>query len=221
MLDQKRTLFGVACAVVFAGATTACIDNDPAGAGPRIQRSSAVQSTDSIAEDPPMLAIARELESFGGFYFDDQDRIVVALTNPTDLARAEALILPRLGAHKPTGFVARAVNHSFLELARHRTRLRQHVFRIPGVVSLSVKESENLVHVGVTTNSAELAVQSVRQQLGIPGNAVRINRMPEPRHSSHSLTDTYSANQVQGGENRHDERLHGWISRFKVVEWSV
>lgn len=162
---------------------------------------------DSIFADEPMLELAREIPTFAGFYYDENDpeRMVVALTDVADLGRAESRIRDVLradrrpaGAVPTTAFVARQVEYPFLELAGYRTVLRGHVFDIPGVVSLGVNESDNRVKVGVVDGSAETAVRELLAELEIPEEVVIFPRTGYPELGSHTLRDPTPGGTIQG-----------------------
>ena len=122
---------------------------------------------ESLGELPPFIEIAREVPTFGGFWFNEQDQIVVAVTDLADFQRVSAVIPRYLGAHQPPGgYVAIRVARSFADLARFRAALREPVFRQAGVVSLGVKESANRVEVGVTNPAIEAAVRGSARALG-------------------------------------------------------
>jgi hypothetical protein len=138
-LARTITLIGSASLI---GLACMDIEEDPSGSGVERQWTVATIPVEQVFEDEPMMHVARNLPTFGGFYFTDQDQIEVALTNVADLGKAIALIAPLLGSHEPTGgYVAKQVSHTFLELARYRTVLRGRVFRAgTDVISLGVKE---------------------------------------------------------------------------------
>lgn len=106
-------LLSTAAGAVIGGATL--WRNDDGG---RARWTLATLPQVEVFEDEPMIAIARELPTFGGFWFSNDDAIVVGLTKVGDLERAIELIKPWLGAHKPTrGYVALQVEYPFIQLA--------------------------------------------------------------------------------------------------------
>ena len=64
--------------------------------------------------------------------------------------------------------VHRVFEYSFLELARHRARIRPQVFGIPGVQSLSVDEQHNRIKIGLSDPSARVNVERLATDLAIP-----------------------------------------------------
>ncbi len=192
---------GVLAAVVAALTAVGCVDEQPV-APSRLQPRWTVATLpfDSIDDDPDALAIAREVPSFAGLYFNDRGDVEVALTNPSDLPAAAARIRSRLGTrrtefgsvdHRTVRFVSRAVQYSFLELARYKTVLRRNgIFAIDGVVSLDVKEPENRVKIGITQSAVEGRVRTLLAQLSIPEETVVFWQTPYPSLTTHTLADS-------------------------------
>lgn len=172
---------------------------------------------DELVEDPPMLALARKLPSFGGYWYDDDGRIVIGLTTLDDRAVAESLVRDQLGDRQPpAGYAVVKVSHSFEDLARYRTHLRRQVFSIDDVVILGVKESLNYVHVGVTSLTAEAIVRNFARQIGIPDEVLVINLVEAPRPMSHTLQQSDSI--IQGGWQIANEQNRGCTLGFAAVE---
>jgi hypothetical protein len=125
---------------------------------------------EAIFEDPVALSIAREMPSFGGFYYTAEGQLEIALTDASrfsEVANRVNQVLVASGRALPSSR-ARVVQYSFLDLARYRTVLRQGVSDIPGVNTLGVYETLNRVHVGVENGQAEAAVRTLAASLGIP-----------------------------------------------------
>lgn len=183
-----------------------CVEDTPTTSSEQPTRSiSSILGTlpipiDSVFEDEPMMAVARELPTtFGGFWYNEQKQIVVGLTNSHDLEAAERLIRPWLGANEPTEFIAEAVDYTFLELAAYRTLLRRRVFRIPGVVALGVNEADNRVKVALAERASEGMVRDLLEQLDIPSEMVMFTSMPYPTEAVLELTDAHPDGKIQGG----------------------
>ena len=176
-------------AIAFVLSATAfsisCVDDG--STGPEFQQQVAVipGSLESLGEDPPMIAIAKQLPTFAGFWFNDNDQVVVGLTDVSHLARARELIKPHLGAHQPKGgFVAQQVEFTFLQLAQWRHRIRRaRIFDIPGVTVLGVRESANRVHIGLDDVGAEHRVRLTFGAAGIPQKAVMFRLLGRARLS--------------------------------------
>ena len=136
---------------------------------------------EDLGEDPHMLALARQHPSFAGMFFEPgTGRLVVASTSTDarDAAAVRQTVLTAVGTelgHPPAAdgelalnAVHRVFEYSFLELARHRARIRSHIFGIPGVQSLSVDEQHNRIKVGLLDPSARVKVEELAIDLAIP-----------------------------------------------------
>jgi hypothetical protein len=205
----------IVAAVLAIAVTGACRDEPPVGLpaeSPAAQTLLDVAniSVDSLYENPISLGVAKEVPSFGGLYFDDDGQLVVALTDLSRLADAEGQIRARLGYHgtargdvdrATVRLIAREVEYPFLDLARYRQVLRGHVFAIPDVVSLGVKQSTNRVTIGVANAAAEARVKLLLSTLGIPEAVVTFSLVPRVQLSSTSLSHTLDGRMgnIQGG----------------------
>ncbi len=166
----------------------ACLEDKPTepeqardGTIPQAARLQAEQ----LGEDPYMVDVAHEIPGFGGIYYDPPggDRIVIAMAETAtpeaaapEFARAQEAVRDYLVARfdppvpltRPVEFVRRAVDYPFLELARHRARLRPHLFEVSDVVSLDVDESDNRIAIGISDESARAAVRDIARAMEIP-----------------------------------------------------
>ena len=112
----------------------------------------------------------------------DDGRLVIALTEASagSFPAARRAVAARLAAEVTRGLsldgelpdpppevVERVVEYSFIELARHRARLRA-LFSIPEVVSLAVDEEINRVAIGLEDTSVRAAVLALVADLGVP-----------------------------------------------------
>ncbi|MGH7927727.1 MAG: hypothetical protein ACREQV_08020, partial [Candidatus Binatia bacterium] len=141
-----------------------------------------------------------ELPSFAGFWHNDQDQIVIGLTDVADLEAAVPLVQEHITSHQPTGgYVAEAAQYSFLELARYRTALFRYVFGIDGVVALGVNESDNRVKIGIAEALAAPLVGDLLSTLGIPEETVIFEDWPYPTLDSHTLDDQHPDGDIEGG----------------------
>lgn len=175
-MSNRRRLAAIFVQSLLPVTLIACVD-DPSTLTPGASlpsRTVANLPDEAVFEDPHMLGIARELPAFGGFYYNDRRQLEVALTDQSYFSDAVARIRAILPVEvaSTASFVSRAVQYSFMDLARYRTVLRDRVFRIPGVVSIGVKESENRVKLGVSQPSAESEIRAVIDSLGIPQESV-------------------------------------------------
>lgn len=195
----KKTVLYLPC-VLAVISLSACFDDEGVSSvSSRPQWTVETLPADSIFEDEPMLEVARQLPSFGGFYFNDQDQIVVALTDVNDLARAQSIIEPMLGVHRPKGYLSKKVDYSFLELARYRTVLRQYVFGIDGVATLGVNESDNRVKIGIANLLVLPRLLELLIEHNIPAAAVIFPEVRVPSFRSDSLRGVNPSGTVQGG----------------------
>ena len=157
--------------------------------------SEAPLSDDELGESPILLALGREIPGFGGFYYEPgegggaEDRLVLAVTEAgaSDLPMARKAVLTALGHFAPPTADApemlhRVVEHTFLEMAEHRARLRPRLFAMDEVVSLSVDEKFNRIKVGVTDLAFASAVAAVAAGLGVPEAMLEIVRDSPVEH---------------------------------------
>lgn len=208
----------VTTGVLATAFTSACRDHDtPVGPVARSTPALSSQSLESLGELPPFIEIAREVPTFGGFWFNEQDQIVVGLTDLADFPRVVTMIPRYLGAHQPSGYVAMKVERSFVDLARFRATLRDPVFRQARVVSLGVKESANRVAVGVTDPGVESTVRGLARTLGIPDEALAVAHVPEPRAASHTLQDPHPGGAIEGGWEISDTVVHLCTLGFPAI----
>lgn len=137
-----------------------------------------------------MLAIAKDIGAFAGYWFDDQGQLIVAMTDMSRSVDAERAVRLRMGSHETrvghvdgtsVRIVTRGAKYSFLELVRYKTVLRPHVFEIEGVATLDANEVKNRVEIGTVTSSAEAAVRSTFIKLGVPEDAVVFGTRSYPR----------------------------------------
>ena len=155
----------VALAIVGVLTTFACYDEDhPTQAEPPVPEptySVADITDDEVKEDRHMLEIAKEIRTFGGFYYNNRGELEIATTDPSSRSQAEQRVRRTLPPAALNGrpFASRTVQYSFYDLARYRAALRRTLFQIQGVTGLSVKESANRVQVDVTGHEIEAAVR--------------------------------------------------------------
>lgn len=162
-----------------------------------------------------MLAVAAELPTFGGFWYNDRDQVVIGLTDLNDLPLAVELVRPHLGSHLPTGgFVGAQVRFTFEGLARYRKAMET-AFEHDGVFGLSVKESENRIYVDVSSASAAVAVIASAAAAGIPEGVVFTRESQPPTLDSHSLSVLDSV--IEGGRMIASEAGHLCTLGFSAV----
>ena len=162
-----------------------------------------------LGEDPHMVALAREIPGFGGYWWEhesatapgtagtdhrpDRGRLVIALTEAGagSFAAARRTVLSRRAAEitrapsslsqvselpePPPEVVERVVAYSFIELARHRARLRA-LFAVDEVVSLAVDEEFNRVVIGLEDPAAKAAVLALVTELAVPVEVISFSQ---------------------------------------------
>lgn len=95
--------------------------------------------------DQDFLEMEKEVPGFGGFFYDEADRLNVFLK---DTEGPEAAAFREV----EPGVIIRRGNYGFAELAAWRKELRQ-VLSLPGVVSLEVDEATNRVRIGMDSRA--------------------------------------------------------------------
>lgn len=174
----------------FAALVVACVEDDLAEAPMSATAASeAPLSDDELGESPILLALGREIPGFGGIYYEPgegggaESRLVLAVTEAgaSELPTARKAVLAALGQFAPptadaAEMLHRVVEHTFLEMAEHRARLRPRLFAIDEVVSLGVDEKFNRIRVGVTDLASASAVEEVAVEMGVPKAMLEIVR---------------------------------------------
>ncbi len=170
---------GFSLALAFLVFSQACVDDEPT-APPGAREVTAPTSQEELGESQLMLDLAREIPGFGGLYYEPGgERLVIAMTEANragfPAARQEVFASlaadvspPSMADAAAVDFVERVVEHSFIELARHRARLRPGLFAIPEVVGLHVDEEFNRIGIGLEDLSARAAVLDLAMELSVP-----------------------------------------------------
>lgn len=194
---------------------------------------------EALGEDAHMVALASEIPGFGGYWYEydsdrspgaagadrrpDGRRLVIALTEgsagsfPAARQAVLGMLSPSLtsGSREPAPeVVERVVEYSFIELARHRLRLRA-LFAVPEVVSLGVDEEVNRVVIGLDDPSAKATVLALVTELAVPTEVISFSQRsrvkmlgvssaespPDPLSSSTTLTlrGRVPGGRLQGG----------------------
>jgi hypothetical protein len=95
--------------------------------------------------DQEFIEMGTEIPGFGGYFYDEQDRLNVFLKD-TEGPEAAAF------RDQEPGVVIRRGDYGFGELAAWRQELRQ-VLALPGVVFLDVDEAANRIRIGIDSRS--------------------------------------------------------------------
>ena len=219
-LEVGRRLLMSGLLVASAAFTQGCIEPDlasgPQGAIDAEYAQAAVGGDYDLGEDAHMMELARQVPGFAGFYYEpgSEDRMVVAMRRkdragfPAARSAVTGLMAASLG--HTAAFVQREVRYSFLELAVERALLRGRIFALPGVVSLAVDEEANRIAIGVTDESAELAVIEVADALGVPHGMLAFEvgvGLAVP--AGHTLSDMPEDSSLQAGYQTYVEGIAG------------
>ena len=170
---------GFSLALTFLVFSQACVD-DELTSPPGARKVTAPTSQEELGESQLVLDLAREIPGFGGLYYEPGgERLVIAMTEANragfPAARQEVFASlaadvspPSMANVAAVDFVERVVEYSFVELARHRARLRPGLFAIPEVVGLHVDEEFNRIGIGLEDVSARAAVLDLAMELSFP-----------------------------------------------------
>ena len=193
---------------------------------------------EALGEAPHMLALAREIPGFGGYWYEHESapapgadgadnrpgggRLVIALTEAGagsfPVARravlasrraAEVTRAPFLTSElpePPPEVVERVVDFTFIELARHRARLRAPLFAIPEVVSLAVDEEINRVVIGLDDMSGKAEVLAVVSELEVPVEVISLSHREAVKENA-LAGDSPPHASVSEGTRRLDRRI--------------
>ena len=107
----------------------------------------------------------------------------------------------------PPEVVERVVEYSFIELARHRARLRSALFAIPEVVSLAVDEELNRIVIGLEDLSGKAAVLALVTDLGIPVETISFSTRSRARMLSMSSGEASPDLSLSEGVGRLDRSI--------------
>lgn len=123
--------------------------------------------------DSALARVADTVPGFGGAFTDRRGHLTVFLT---DSRRAEAARQALAAIGGPVGAAAvrsravtvRQARFDYAQLFTWKTRLRSQVFQIPTVVSLDIREDENIIAIGVATDKDTSNVRRSIVQAGVP-----------------------------------------------------
>lgn len=153
-----------------------------------------LQSTDP-------LALAREIPQFGGYYLDADGTPVMFLTEGADEARARRAAVRSLraggaAAATESSLRIRRAEYRYLDLHEWHRGISPEALDVDGVVFTDLDEARNRVTIGVEAFAAEGAVRAAAARLGVPPDAVVIERV-EPIGFAATLRE--QVRPVQGG----------------------
>lgn len=164
----------------------------------------ALQGGSSGAASAPGLdraAVARAVPGFGGFHYEDGVP-TVHLTDARQRPATERALARFLEAegYAPTDLRVEPGRFKYLELDRWFGDLAPEALGVAGVAVVDLEERRNRVVVGVTDASAGPSVRSLAARLGVPEEALLVERV-EPVVPMVSLRD--AAASIEGGVQIH------------------
>ena len=127
--------------------------------------------------------LAGQVPAFAGFYFTQQDDVVVHLTDvrhvPAMRAAMKSMLTnmaaePGNGRLEAVHIIFQTVDYSFDQLAEWREQIEEPLFALDGVVMLDLDERLNQLTVGVEAPSDQERVSELLNRYGIPAAAVRV-----------------------------------------------
>ena len=152
--------------------TTACQDESPT-TGPSARPDLPDLQQVPVSADP-LLAHARAIPGFGGFFLDRNGRPTVYLKDASQRRSAGVALsgtLRQLGASSSQLQVLQA-DYDYLQLNDWFTRAGPEALAVPGVVFADLDEGSNRLRLGVETGQADREVRGVLSRLAIPSAAV-------------------------------------------------
>jgi hypothetical protein len=156
---------------------TACQDNSnptAPGEAPPSVRAQASQGADL----PPAAEFARQVPGFGGFFLDRSGNPTVYLTRGSSRAPAERLLAGYLSRRGLTPAAVRVLEgrYGWQQLERWQAQASAEALAVPGAVLVDNDETSNRVRIGVENLSAMAQVRATLARLGIPDEAVIVDR---------------------------------------------
>src|SRR5215203_4482325 len=186
-MNRITVVFRVAT-VAALGAVGACHDESPP-TGPSARPDVPELSKAAQSESPdPLLAHARTIPGFGGFFLDPSGQPTVYLKDAGQRGKAELALAGTLRGLGKTSAELRVAKgeYEYLQLHGWFTRAAPEALAVPGAVFADLDEGSNRLRLGVETAAAENGVRGVLARLGIPGEAVLVERT-EPIHLAATL----------------------------------
>ena len=165
----------------------ACHDDGPA-TGPNAAPDLPQLRPEQAVSPDPLLAHARAIPGFGGFFLDPNGRPTVYLKDAGHRRAAETALaqtLRGLGKAEAELRVVKA-DYDYLQLHAWFTQAAPEALAVPGTVFADLDEGSNRLRLGVETGAAENQVRGMLARLGIPREAVLVERI-EPVHELATL----------------------------------
>lgn len=181
-----------------------CQTDDPV-VGPQPQpalNSTEVAYRNQQTYDDRMAELADELPGFGGLYLDENQRLVIALTNQGDLrlartkvreyfmarARADASRMA-VRQQQIEEAISRSVKYDFRQLHTWYGEIRAKIFSLDGVTSGDIDEDQNRIVIGVADPEIMARVQKELAQVAAPEDAVLVKSGIRPAKLDIDLRD--------------------------------
>lgn len=164
--------FAVGAALVVAGCQDASSPSAPDAAPAARAQSS--QGTDL----PSATEFARKVPGFGGFFLSRDGAPTVYLSRGSSRAPAERMLAGYLGARGLSIAAVRVVEarYGWQQLQRWQEAATAEVLAVPGAVFVDNDETTNRVRIGVEHPGAAGQVRAAMARLGIPDEAVIVER---------------------------------------------
>lgn len=126
--------------------------------------------------DELYLEVVRKVPAFGSMFVNG-DCLYVYLLDPTQKEQAEAAIRDIFGSEYicPEGIRVLQGQYSFIQLKEWKDRMSA-LWAIPGIVFIDIDDANNRLTVGVESSQAGAGVERELLQLGVPREAVIIER---------------------------------------------
>jgi hypothetical protein len=188
--------------VVFAACDDRSTPAEPnlADASADVQAAASETATTEYPHEAEFRRLSKEIEGYGGHFFDDQGNLVVYLADAAQATRARQVLEPVLqarplserevGLASQGSVLVRPADFTFPQLARWRDRVTDEVLKHEGVEFTDLDEAQNRVVVGVTSLKARLAAAQSLQRLAVPTEAV-VFEATEPAVQLQSLQNRF------------------------------
>src|SRR5688572_9209284 len=187
--------------VLLVGTLSSCwgADSDESATRPTSSVVSATATTVSRPSEEPLLVVSLSVPSFGGYYCDGGDLVVLVAGAPGDGAAIEDLIDPEMVSscfsrhdltHEPQVRVEVAT-YDFLSLRAWRDSIADAFFEIDGARALGIDYRSNSLVLLVTPEAA-FGVPAFAASFDVPSDAYRVEIVDYEIEPTTTLEDTFS-----------------------------
>ncbi len=168
------------CALVAGSAITisACRDDDSSTTGPGTGPEEPDLRQALAVSPDPLVAHARAIPGFGGFFLDPSGRPTVYLKGPAQRGAAQAALrgaLRELGKASAELRVLKG-DYDYLQLHGWFTLAEPEALTVPGAVFADLDEGSNRLRIGVESGAAGIQVRAIVARLGIPSGAIVVEQ---------------------------------------------